>query len=98
MKYEIKKLEEREVEETVELFKAIVDELHADSSDSERSHYKATHPVKKVREELNDKDCIYLVGKLGEEVISFMFALVSDGIGNILWLGVKPGYRDRKSV
>ena len=93
MKYEIKKLEEREVEETVELFKAIVDELHADSSDIERSHYKATHPVKKVREELNDKDCIYLVGKLGEEVISFMFALVSDGIGNIQWLGVKPGYR-----
>ena len=55
MKYEIKKLEEREVEETVELFKAIVDELHADSSDIERSHYKATHPVKKVREELKNK-------------------------------------------
>ena len=93
MKYEIKKLEEHEVEETVELFKAIVDELHADSSDIERSHYKATHSVKKVKEELNDKDCIYLVGKLGEEVISFMFALVSDGIGNIQWSGVKPEYR-----
>lgn len=49
MKYEIKKLEEHEVEETVELFKAIVDELHADSSDIERSHYKATHSVKKSR-------------------------------------------------
>ncbi len=95
MKYEIKKLEEHEVKETVELFKAIVDELHADSSNIERSHYKATHPVKKVKEQLNDKNNIYLIGKLGEEIISFMFALVSDGIGNIHWLGVKPEYRKR---
>ena len=95
MKYEIKKLEEHEVKETVELFKVIVDELHADSSNIERSHYKATHPVKKVKEQLNDKDNIYLIGKLGEEIVSFMFALVSDGIGNIHWLGVKPEYRNK---
>ena len=93
MKYEIKKLEEHEVKETVELFKVIVDELHADSSNIERSHYKATHPVKKVKEQLNDKDNIYLIGKLGEEIVSFMFALVSDGIGNIHLLGVKPEFR-----
>ena len=95
MKYEIKKLEEHEVKETVALFKAIVDELHAGSSNIERSHYKATHPVKKVKEQLNDKDNIYLIGKLGEEIVSFMFALVSDGIGNIHWLGVKPEYRNK---
>ena len=52
MKYEIKKLEEHEVKEAVELFKTIVDELHADSTNIERSHYKATHPVKKVKEQL----------------------------------------------
>ncbi|MFQ5685988.1 MAG: GNAT family N-acetyltransferase [Candidatus Scalindua sp.] len=95
MKYEIKKLEEHEVKETVELFKAIVDELHANRSNIERLHYKATHPVKKVKEQLNDKDSVYLIGKLGEEIISFMFALVSDGIGNIHWLGVKPKYRKK---
>ncbi len=95
MKYEIKKLEEHEVKETVELFRTIVDELHADSSDVERTHYKGTHPVKKVKEQLNDKDSVYLVGKLGKEIISFMFALVSDGIGNIHWLGVKPEYRKK---
>lgn len=93
MKYEIKKLEEHEVKEAVELFKTIVDELHADSTNIERSHYKATHPVKKVKEQLNDKDSVYLIGKLGKEIISFMFALVSDGIGNIHWLGVKEKYR-----
>lgn len=32
MKYEIKRLEEHEVKEAVELFKATVDELHAKSS------------------------------------------------------------------
>ncbi len=93
MKYEIKKLEEHKVKEAVELFKTIVDELHADSTNIERSHYKATHPVKKVKEQLNDKDSVYLIGKLGKEIISFMFALVSDGIGNIHWLGVKEKYR-----
>ncbi len=95
MKYEIKKLEEHEVKETVELFKAIVDELHADSSNIERSHYKATHPVKKVKEQLNDKESVYLIGKLGKEIVSFMFAGVSDGIGNIHWYGVKPEYRKK---
>ncbi len=93
MKYEVKKLEEHEVKEAVELFKTIVDELHADSTNIERSHYKATHPVKKVKEQLNDKDSVYLIGKLGKEIVSFMFALVSDGIGNIHWLGVKEKYR-----
>jgi Pyruvate/2-oxoacid:ferredoxin oxidoreductase gamma subunit/ribosomal protein S18 acetylase RimI-like enzyme len=93
MKYEIKKLEEHEVKEAVELFKTIVNELHADSTNIERSHYKSTHPVKKVKEQLNDKDSVYLIGKLGKEIISFMFALVSDGIGNIHWLGVKEKYR-----
>ncbi len=93
MKYEIKKLEEHEVAETIKLFRSIVDELHAESSKVERTHYKATHPVSKVKKQLNDKDCIYLIGKLGDEIISFMFALVSDGIGNIHWAGVKPEYR-----
>jgi len=93
MKYEIKKLEEQEVKDTVKLFRSIIDELHADSSKVERSHYKATHPVSKVKKQLNDKDSVYLIGKLGDEIISFMFALVSDGIGNIHWSGVKPEYR-----
>ncbi len=93
MKYEIKKLEEHEVRDTIKMFRSIVDELHADSSKAERSHYKATHPVNKVKKQLNDKNSVYLIGKRGDEIISFMFSLISDGIGNIHWLGVKPEYR-----
>jgi len=95
MKYDIKELEEHEVKETIKLFRSIIDELHADRSKAERSHYKATHPVNKVRKQLNDNDSVYLIGKLGDEIISFMFALVSDGIGNIHWSGVKPEYRKK---
>jgi len=93
MKYTIKKLEEHEVKDTIKLFRSIVDELHEDSSKVERSHYKATHPINKVKKQLHDKDSVYLIGKLGDEIISFMFALVSDGVGNIHWSGVKPEYR-----
>ena len=93
MKYEIKRLEEHEVKDTIKLFRSIIDELHADRSKVERSHYKATHPVSKVKKQLNDKDSVYLIGKLGNEIISFMFALVSDGIGNIHWSGVKAEHR-----
>lgn len=56
---------------------------------------KRTHSVKNVKEQLNDKDYVYLVGKLGDEIVSFMFAWVSDGVGNIHWLGVKPEYRKK---
>ena len=93
MKYTIKKLEEHEVKDTIKLFRSIIDELHVDSSKVERSHYKATHPVSKVRKQLNDKESVYLVGKLGDEIISFMFALVADGVGNIHWSGVEAGHR-----
>jgi len=95
MKYDIKELEEHEVKETIKLFRSIIDELHAGRSKAERSHYKATHPVNKVRKQLNDNDSVYLIGKLGDEIISFMFALVADGIGNIHWSGVKPEYRKK---
>ncbi len=93
MKYTIKKLEEHEVKDTIKLFRSIVDELHANSSKVERSHYKATHPVSKVKKQLYDKESVYLIGKLGDEIVSFMFALVADGVGNIHWSGVKAEHR-----
>jgi Pyruvate/2-oxoacid:ferredoxin oxidoreductase gamma subunit/ribosomal protein S18 acetylase RimI-like enzyme len=95
MKYEVKKLEEREAVEVVELFNAIVDELHADSPVTERSHYKEAYPVEEVKQRLSDKNSVYLVGKIGKEIVSFVFAWASDGIGNIYWLGTKPEYRKK---
>ncbi len=95
MKYKIKKLEECEVVKTVELFNEIVDELHADSPVTERTHYKEAYPVEEVKERLGNKDSVYLVGKIGKEIVSFMFAWASDGIGNIHWFGTKPKYRKK---
>ncbi|MDR4497242.1 MAG: GNAT family N-acetyltransferase [Candidatus Scalindua sp.] len=93
MKYEIGKLSESDAKEAVALFRLIIDELHADSPTVERSHFKAAYTVKKVKEHLKDTDCVYLVGKLEKEIVSFMFAWITDGIGNIHWLGVKSQYR-----
>ncbi|GJQ60515.1 MAG: hypothetical protein D8M57_15250 [Candidatus Scalindua sp. AMX11] len=95
MKYEIRELAEPDVKETVKLFQAIIDELHAESPASERKHFKAAYTVKKVTEHITEKDSVYLVGKLGEEIVSFMFAWITDGIGNIHWLGVKLPFRGK---
>lgn len=95
MKYEIKKLDDGEIKATIELFNAIVDEIHTDCSDIERSHYKESYYYKKVKEQLNHKDNIYLIGKLDNEIVSFIFTTISDGIGNIHWLGVKQGFREK---
>ncbi len=96
MKYEIKKLEGHEVVETVELFKTIIDELHADSPVNERSHYKEAYLVDDVKERLGDKNSVYLIGKSGDEIVSFMFAWTADGIGNIHWTGVHPKHRKQR--
>ncbi|MCP5002620.1 MAG: hypothetical protein GY941_01520 [Planctomycetes bacterium] len=95
MKYEIRKLTERDVKETVKLFQSVIDELHAGSSASEREHFKAAYTHKKVSEHLMHRDSVYLVGKMGKEVVSFMFAWITDGIGNIHWIGVKAPFRRR---
>ncbi len=93
MKYEIKKLEKHEVEEAVGLFNSIIDEQYADSTDNERSHFKKSYSVVDVTERLLMKNCIYLVGKLGEEIVGFMFAWAAEGVGNIRWMGIHPKHR-----
>ncbi len=95
MKYEIKKLSESDVKEVVKLFQSVINELHADSPEAERKHFKSAYTVKKVTDHIKEKDSVYLVGKLGKEVVSFMFAWITDGIGNIHWLGVKLPYRGK---
>ncbi|MDR4503944.1 MAG: GNAT family N-acetyltransferase [Candidatus Scalindua sp.] len=95
MKYVITKLAEADVKETVKLFQSVIDELHAGSLESERKHFKAAYSAKKVTEHIKEKDSVYLVGKLGKEIVSFVFSWVTDGIGNIHWLGVKVPCRGR---
>lgn len=95
MTFAIENLKESDAEATVALFRHIIDELHARSLEVERLHFKDMYPGEDVKKRLGDQDCIYLVGKEGDTVVSFLFAWISNGVGNIHWIGVAPEHRKK---
>ena len=95
MPFTIETLKESDIEAAITLFRYIIDELHAESLEVERLHFKDMYPVEEVKRRLDDKDCIYLVGKEDDKIVAFMFAWISDGVGNIHWMGVAPEYRKK---
>lgn len=95
MAFIIEYLKESDVEETIRLFHFIIDELHAKSLETERLHFKGIYPVEEVKKRLNDKNCVYLAGKEDNKVVGFMFAWISEGAGNVHWLGLLPEYRQK---
>ncbi len=100
MPFTLETLKESDIEATVTLFRYIIDELHARSLEVERLHFKDMYPAEEVKRRLSDKDCIYLAGKEDDKIVAFLFAWISDGVGNIHWVGVMPecrkkGYGDK---
>src|SRR5574337_522385 len=95
MTFTIENLREADVETTVNLFHCMVDELHAKSLEVERLHFKDIYPVEEVKKRLSNKDCIYLIGKEDGKIVGFIFAWVSERVGNIYWLGVEEGHREK---
>ncbi len=95
MTFTIENLKEPDVETVVNLFYRIVDELHAESLETERLHFKDNYPVEEVKKRLDSGDCIYLVGKEDGNIAGFIFAWISEGTGNIHWMGVAPEYRKK---
>ncbi|TVM03748.1 MAG: hypothetical protein CV087_03290 [Candidatus Brocadia sp. WS118] len=95
MSFTIETLKEPDIEAAVAIFCYIIDELHAKSLEVERLHFKEMYPAEDVKNRLGDKDCMYLVGKEVDKVVSFLFAWIADGVGNIHWMGVAPEYRKK---
>jgi len=95
MTFTIESLKESDVEIAVNLFHRMVDELYAESQEAERLHFKDIYPVEEVRKRLSSKDCIYLIGKEDGKIVGFIFAWVSERVGNIYWLGVEEGHRKK---
>ncbi|MBU6391679.1 MAG: GNAT family N-acetyltransferase [Planctomycetota bacterium] len=95
MTFAIESLKESDVETAVNLFHRMVDELYAASLEAERLHFKDIYPVEEVKKRLSSKDCIYLIGKEDGKIVGFIFAWVSERVGNIYWLGVEEGHREK---
>lgn len=95
MTFAIESLKEYDVETAVNLFHSMVDELYTESQEAERLHFKDIYPVEEVKKRLSSKDCIYLIGKEDDEIVGFIFAWVSERVGNIYWLGVEEGHRKK---
>ncbi|KXK32348.1 MAG: hypothetical protein UZ01_00570 [Candidatus Brocadia sinica] len=51
--------------------------------------------MEEVKKRLNNKECVYLVGKEDGQVVGFVFAWVSEGGENLHWMGLAPGYRKK---
>ena len=96
MTFIVERLRESDVETVVNLFCHMVDELHAESLEVERLHFKDMYPVEEVKKRLDNRDCIYLVGKENEVVVGFVFAWISEGVGNIHWMGIAPVCRNKR--
>ncbi len=94
MQLRIENLQEHDVELVVSLFGSIVDEVF--DKDVDRRQFKDVYSVNKVKIRLASSHCIYLVGKVGVEIVCFLFGWVAENTGNIYWVGIKKGYRRRK--
>jgi len=95
MTFIIENLRETDAASVVSLYHFIIDELHAKSLEVERLHFKDIYPVEEVKKRLDNKDCVYLVGKEDGTVVGFVFAWVAEGVGNLHWMGLTPGYRKK---
>jgi len=91
----IENLRETDVEAVVNLYQFIIDELHARSLEVERLHFKDIYPAEEVKKRLDNKDCVYLAGKEDGKVVGFVFAWVSEGVGNLHWMGLSPDCRKK---
>ncbi len=95
MQHTIEKMRAKDAEAAIRLFHEVIDELHANASEFERKHYKDAYSVNKIEDSLSISDSVYLVAKENAEVVGFLFAQVSDGIGHINWIGVSKEHRKK---
>jgi Pyruvate/2-oxoacid:ferredoxin oxidoreductase gamma subunit/ribosomal protein S18 acetylase RimI-like enzyme len=72
----------------VRLFGNIVDELHGQSSDTARRHFKAPYSRRGIERRMHDRDGVYLAAKLKGKVVGFLFGWIWNGTGHIRWMGI----------
>lgn len=93
MTFIIEKLKENDIETVIDIYYRIVDELHSENPEVDRLHFRNIYTPEKIKKRVNNKNCVYLVCKENGNSIGFVFAWISQQVGNIFWLGIAPAHR-----
>lgn len=95
MRFSIEGLKDREVEATVDVFSQTIDELHPTRTPQERQSFKEAYTPSKVRKRLASESCIYLLAKEDGNIVGYMFAWITEGVGNIHWFAITREHRGK---
>lgn len=95
MDISITKLREKDVEAALNLFYKSMEEIHPNRPPEDIQHFKEGYSPAKLHKRLLSENCVYLVAKEVDKVIGYVFAWITEGVGDIHWFAVDMDYRGR---
>lgn len=91
----VRKMEQRDITETVRLFSAVIDELHSGDNIKTRQAYKQRYTPARLTELLKHKERVYWVIDLDGKIVGFLLGMKTNGVGYIHWFGMDRKYRGK---
>ncbi len=93
MDFSVEKLNEKDIEATLELFYKSIDEIQLGRPPEDIKHFKEGYTPAKVCNRLASENCAYFVAKFMDKVIGYVFAWITEGVGDIHWFAIDKGHR-----
>ncbi|HHT9119175.1 MAG TPA: GNAT family N-acetyltransferase [Candidatus Hypogeohydataceae bacterium YC41] len=95
MDFSVEVLKEKDIEATLNLFYESIEEIHPARPKEDMQHFKEGYTVAKLRKRLSNENCVYLVAKEKEKVVGYVFAWLTEGVGDIHWFAIDKNYRGK---
>lgn len=95
MDISVEKLKEKDIEATLNLFYKNIEEIHPDRPPEDIKHFKEGYTPAKLLKRLANENCVYLVIKELGKVVGYIFAWITEGVGDIHWFAVDSKYRGK---
>lgn len=95
MDFSIEKLKEKDTEAVLNLFYESIEEIHPGRPPEDIQHFKEGYTPAKLRNRLANENCIYLSAKEMGKVIGYIFAWITEGVGDIHWFAIDKDYRGK---
>jgi Pyruvate/2-oxoacid:ferredoxin oxidoreductase gamma subunit/ribosomal protein S18 acetylase RimI-like enzyme len=95
MDFSVERLREKDVEAALNLFYRSIAEIYPDRPPEDIQHFKEGYSPAKVLKRLANEDCVYLTAKEMGKVVGYVFAWITDGVGDVHWFAVDKEYRGR---